>query len=209
MRQLNRPIGHRVEDAEVALASYEKILADLKKFKSQLEELHRTAGANVNELRTLLQQQEELILAIENQMVKMRGLISLRHGYMELVTGITGFLIQYTEVVKEVERSNAPSAEKVKKYDEAIARIDECETRLAQAADKGQQIAAEGSSQDKNKVTCFCIGGGQNRSKRSKRMSSLYKLLQIGLDQGYLDRKLDYSRRNAGNITEQRFLAKI
>lgn len=147
VRQLNRPVGHRVEDAETALASYEKILADLKKFKLQLEELHRTAGANVNELRTLLQQQEELISAIENQMVKMRGLVSLRHGYMELVTGITGFLIHYTEVVKEVERSSASSSEKAKKYDEAIAKIDECETRLAQAADKGHQIAAEGASQ--------------------------------------------------------------
>ena len=41
VRRLNRPVGHRVEDAEVALASYEKILADLKRFKLQLEELHR------------------------------------------------------------------------------------------------------------------------------------------------------------------------
>ena len=153
IKQLNRPIGHRVEDAEDVLASYEKILADLKSFKADLEELQRTAGANVAELKALLQQQEELILAIENQMVKMRSLIGVRHGYMELVTGITGFLIQYTEVVKEVERSSMASAEKVRKYDEAILRIEECETKLTLAADKGQQIAAEGSSHDRNKVT--------------------------------------------------------
>ena len=67
IKMLNKPIGHRVEDAEDVLSSYEKILGDLKKFKQQLEDLHRTAGTNVNELKALLLQQEELILAIENQ----------------------------------------------------------------------------------------------------------------------------------------------
>ena len=153
IKQLNKPIGHRVEDAEDVLGSYEKILADLKSFKQQLEDLHRTSGANVNELKALLQQQEELILAIENQMIKIKSLINVRHNFMELVTGITGFIIKYTEVVKEVERSNIPSAEKVKKYDEAIQKIEECETQLALATDKGQQIATEGSTQDRNKIT--------------------------------------------------------
>ena len=153
IKLLNRPIGHRVEDAEEVLRAYEKILADLKKFKDQLEELHRTAGTNVNELRALLQQQEELILAIENQMVKIRSLIGVRHGFMELVTGITGFIIKYTEVVKEVERSSLSSAEKARRYEEVLDKIGECEAQLAAAADKGEQIAAEGSSQDRNKIT--------------------------------------------------------
>ncbi len=153
IKLLNRPIGHRVEDAEEVLRAYEKILADLKKFKDQLEELHRTAGTNVNELRALLQQQQELILAIENQMVKIRSLIGVRHSFMELVTGITGFIIKYTEVVKEVERSSLPSSEKAKRYEEVLEKIGECEAQLAAAFDKGEQIAAEGSSQDRNKIT--------------------------------------------------------
>ena len=153
IRQLNKPIGYRVEDAEDVLTAYEKILKDLKDFKAQLEELHRTSGANVNELKALLKQQEDLILAIENQMVKIKTLINVRHQFMTLVTGITGFIISYTEVVKEIERSSIPSEEKVKKYDEAIRRIDDCDTQLALACDKGQQIAAEASSQDRNKIT--------------------------------------------------------
>lgn len=60
---------------------------------------------------------------------------------------------QYTEVVKEVERSSMSSSEKVKKYDEALAKISECEAQLTVATDKGQQIGAEGSAQDRNKVT--------------------------------------------------------
>ena len=153
IRQLNKPIGYRVEDAEDVLTAYEKILKDLKDFKAQLEELHKTSGANVNELKALLKQQEDLILAIENQMVKIKTLINVRHQFMTLVTGITGFIISYTEVVKEIERSLLPSEEKVKKYDEAIRRIEECDTQLALACDKGQQIAAEASSQDRNKIT--------------------------------------------------------
>ena len=53
-------------------------------------------------------------------MVKIKTLINVRHQFMTLVTGITGFIISYTEVVKEIERSAIPSEEKVKKYDEAI-----------------------------------------------------------------------------------------
>jgi len=153
IKLLNKPIGHRVEDAEDVLASYEKILGDLKRFKGQLEDLHRTAGTNVSELRALLLQQEELILAIENQMVRIRALISLRHGFMEIVTGITGFIIKYTEVVKEVERSNLSPSEKVKRYDEVLSKISECDAQLELAVDKGEQIAAEGSAQDRNKIT--------------------------------------------------------
>jgi nesprin-1 len=93
------------------------------------------------------------ILAIENQMVKIKTLINVRHQFMTLVTGITGFIISYTEVVKEIERSSQPSEEKVRKYDEAIRRIDECDSQLALACDKGQQIASEASSQDRNKIT--------------------------------------------------------
>lgn len=153
IRQLNKPIGYRVEDAEDVLTAYEKILADLKEFKTQLEDLHKTTGANVNELKALLKQQEDLILAIENQMVKIKTLINVRHQFMALVTGITGFIISYTEVVKEIERSQSPSEDKVKKYEEALRRIDECDSQLAMACDKGQQIAAEASSQDRNKIT--------------------------------------------------------
>ncbi len=109
-------------------------------FRSQLEELHRTAGANVAELKALLKQQEELILAIEGQvnglcrmwtmlqvmvcngcprqMSKIRGLVGVRHAFMELVTGVTGFVIEYAEVVREVEKSGAAPGEKAKKYDE-------------------------------------------------------------------------------------------
>ena len=153
IRLLNKPIGYRVEDAEDVLEAYGKILDNLKQFKVQMEDLQKTAGTNVSEVRALLGQQEELISAIENQMVKIRNLISIRHQFMSMVTGITSFIIKHTEVVKQVERSNIPPMDKVKKYDESIAKLKDCETQLSLASDKGQQIANEGSASDRNQIS--------------------------------------------------------
>ena len=153
IRLLNKPIGYRVEDAEDVLDAYETILNNLKEFKVQMEDLQKTAGTNVNELKALLNQQEELINAIENQMLKIRNLISVRHQFMTMITGITSFIIKHTEVVKEIERSNIPSMDKVRKFDDSIDRLKDCETQLSLASDKGQQIANEGSTADRNQIT--------------------------------------------------------
>ena len=118
-----------------------------------MEDLQATSNTNVNELGALLKQQEELIGAIENQMVKIRNLISVRHQFMTMVTGITSFIIKHTESVKEVERSSIPPLEKVNKYETSIAKLKDCETQLALASDKGQQIANEGSTADRNQIT--------------------------------------------------------
>ena len=153
IRLLNKPIGYRVEDAEDVLDAYEKILSNLKDFKVQMEDLQKNAGTNVNELKALLNQQEELIGAIENQMLKIRNLITVRHQFMTMITGITSFIIKHTEVVKEIERSSIQPLEKVSKYEDSISKLKDCETQLALASDKGQQIANEGSTADRNQIT--------------------------------------------------------
>ena len=153
IRLLNKPIGYRVEDAEDVLDAYETILNNLKEFKVQMEDLQKTAGTNVTELKALLKQQEELIGAIENQMLKIRNLISVRHQFMTMITGITSFIIKHTEVVKEIERSSIPPMDKVRKYDDSVAKLKDCETQLSLASDKGQQIANEGSTADRNQIT--------------------------------------------------------
>ena len=153
IRLLNKPIGYRVEDAEDVLEAYETILNNLKEFKVQMEDLQKTAGTNVNELKALLSQQEELIAAIENQMLKIRNLIGVRHQFMTMITGITSFIIKHTEEVKEIERSNIPPLDKVCKYDDSVTKLGQCETQLSLASDKGQQIANEGSTADRNQIT--------------------------------------------------------
>ncbi|QQP31634.1 Nesprin1like [Caligus rogercresseyi] len=152
IRSLNRPIGYRVEDAENSYKSYEHILNDLRKFKAELEELNRSTGANVMELRALLQRQEEYILEVENYMSKIKNLILIRQQYSSLATGLTEFIINYTEIVKEIERSNIHPSEKVKRYDDTIAKISDAEAQLALVTDKGNLIASECTTKDRNKV---------------------------------------------------------
>merc|ERR1719309_1669508 len=43
--------------------------------------------------------------------------------------------------------------DKVNKYNDSISKLKDCETQLALASDKGQQIANEGSTADRNQIT--------------------------------------------------------
>ena len=49
-------------------------------------------------------------------MLLFRNLITVRHQFMSMITGITSFIIKHTEAVKEVERSAMSPLEKVARY---------------------------------------------------------------------------------------------
>ncbi|XP_029680499.1 nesprin-1 isoform X2 [Formica exsecta] len=150
LHELNKPIGARIEDVEGMLTAYEKILDDLKANKAKLFDLQST---NVGDLHGVLAQQDDLIRALEAQIAKLRQLLLLRQQFIALIAEITTFITKYTEIVRDIEKSGQTTEEKIKKYDDAILKIQECEATLASATDKGQQIAAEGSVVDRNNVT--------------------------------------------------------
>ncbi|KAF3420921.1 hypothetical protein E2986_09204 [Frieseomelitta varia] len=150
LHELNKPIGARVEDVEAMLDSYERILNDLKANKAKLSDLQ---SVNVADLHGVLTQQDDLIKAIESQIAKLRQLLLLRQQFIALITEITTFIAKYTEIVRDIENSGQTTEEKIKRYDDAILKIQECEATLASATDKGQQIAAEGSTADRNNIT--------------------------------------------------------
>ncbi|KAL0110413.1 hypothetical protein PUN28_013801 [Cardiocondyla obscurior] len=150
LHDLNKPVGARVEDVEGMLAAYERILDDLKVNKAKLSDLQ---SANVGDLHGVLAQQDDLIRALEAQIAKLRQLLLLRQQFIALIAEITTFIAKYTEIVRDVEKSGQTTEEKIKRYDDVILKIQECEATLASATDKGQQIAAEGSVVDRNNVT--------------------------------------------------------
>ncbi|KAJ8930094.1 hypothetical protein NQ314_017138, partial [Rhamnusium bicolor] len=150
LQELNKPIGSRVEDVQIVLSTYERLLQDLKTNKAKLEDI---PGANVAELQGVLNLQDELIKSIEDQIARLRQLLLLREQYLALITEIMTFITKYTEIVRDIEKSGGTIEEKIKKYDDIIVKIQECEALLASAADKGQQIAADGSAQDSNNIT--------------------------------------------------------
>lgn len=150
LQDLNRPIGSKVEDVQGILSAYEKILADLKGNKAKLGDL---SSANSNELQGILGQQDDLIRSIEDQIARLRQLLLLREQFIALITEIMTFITKYTGVVKDIEKSGKTVQEKIKRYDDLIVKIQECEALLASAGDKGQQIASDGSAADRNAVT--------------------------------------------------------
>lgn len=150
LKDLNKPIGSKVEDVQNVLSTYEKILQDLKENKAKLSDV---PGANQAELQNILATQDDLIKSIEDQIARLRQLLLLREQFIALITEIMTFITKYTEIVRDIEKSGGTVEEKIKKYDDVIVKIQECEAMLASAADKGQQIAADGSTQDRNNVT--------------------------------------------------------
>ncbi|EZA53954.1 Nesprin-1 [Ooceraea biroi] len=150
LHDLNKPIGARVEDVEGMLAAYERILDNLKANKAKLSDLQ---SANVGDLHGVLTQQDDLIRVLEAQIAKLRQLLLLRQQFIALIAEITTFIAKYTEIVRDIEKSGQTTEEKIKRYDDVILKIQECEATLASATDKGQQIAAEGSAVDRNNVT--------------------------------------------------------
>ncbi|KAK2588097.1 hypothetical protein KPH14_004158 [Odynerus spinipes] len=150
LQDLNKPVGARIEDVEGMLAAYERILDDLKTNKSKLSGLQ---SANVGDLQSILAQQDDLIRALEAQIAKLRQLLLLRQQFIALVGEITTFIAKYTEIIRDIEKSGQTTEDKIKRYDDAILKIQECEATLASATDKGQQIAGEGSTVDRNIIT--------------------------------------------------------
>lgn len=150
LHNLNKPIGPRVEDVEGMLTAYEKILGNLKDNKAKLSDLQ---SANIGDLHGILGQQDDLIRALEAQILKLRQLLLLRQQFIALVTEIMTFIAKYTEIVRDIENQDQTIEEKIKRYDDAILKIQECEATLASANDKGQQIAIDGSASDQNNIT--------------------------------------------------------
>lgn len=150
IRDLNKPIGSKIEDVQTLLSSYERILADLKDSKAKIGDLQVD---NLPELQSILSQQDDMIKLIEDQLAHLRQLLLLREQFIALINEIISFIMQYTSVITDIEKSPESIEDKIKQYGEVIVKIQECEALLASANDKGQKIASEGNAADRNSIT--------------------------------------------------------
>lgn len=91
----------------------QKLLDELKNWKNGLGDLE-----GVGNLQGIIQQQDNLIHAIEDQIARLRQLLLLREQYLALITDITTFITRYTEVVRDIETGGHSVQDKIKKYDE-------------------------------------------------------------------------------------------
>lgn len=150
LRDLNKPIGSRIEDVQDLLGAYEGILKELKDSKSRMGDMQID---DLPELQSILAQQDDMIKLIEDQLAHLRQLLLLREQFIALINEIIAFIMKYTDVILDIENSPDSLEDKINKYDDVIEKIQECEGLLASATDKGQKIASEGTAADKNSIT--------------------------------------------------------
>uniref|UniRef100_A0A1B0C1F9 KASH domain-containing protein n=1 Tax=Glossina palpalis gambiensis TaxID=67801 RepID=A0A1B0C1F9_9MUSC len=150
LRELNKPIGAKIEDVQELLRAYEGILKELKDSKHSMGDMEVD---DLPELQSILSQQDDMIKLIEDQLAHLRQLLLLREQFIALINEIIAFIMKYTDVLVDIENAPDSLEEKINKYDDVIVKIQECEGLLASANDKGQKIASEGTAADKNSIT--------------------------------------------------------
>lgn len=150
IRDLNKPVGSRIEDVQTLLGAYERILGELNQSKAKMGDIQID---NLPELQSILAQQDDMIKLIEDQLAHLRQLLLLREQFIALINEIVMFIMKYTSVITDIEKSPGTIEEKIKQYDDVIVKIQECEALLASANDKGQKIASEGNAADRNSIT--------------------------------------------------------
>lgn len=98
------------------LGGGQRLLSDLKDHRSSVSGLAGLAAGNIGELQAIVQEQDDLIAAIEAQIDRLRKLLLLREQFIALITEISTFILTYTAVVRDIEASSQPSDEKIKRY---------------------------------------------------------------------------------------------
>lgn len=90
----------------------QRLLDELKDWKGELgdENTEGLEGAHSN--------LQDLIKMLEDEIAKLRELLRLRQQYLALVTDIATFITTYTPIVQDIEASNQPTQDKIKKLDD-------------------------------------------------------------------------------------------
>lgn len=149
IRQLNKPLGSKIEDVQSLIMTFERILRDLRQNKSRATEIQVD---DLPELQHVIAQHDDLIGSVEKQIGTLRQAQTLREQYYALIDQVNGAISKLKLEIMEIDKTCDPIEDKIKRYDELMAKIQECEGLLASTNDKGQKIATEGTVADGNLI---------------------------------------------------------
>lgn len=150
LKNLNRPVGNKIEDVQAMLSAYETILGNLKDSKAKMADV---TNEHIPELQSLKQQQDDLINSIENQLTRLKQLLLLREQFIALINQIVSVIEACNVDIRSIEGSDDNADAKINKLVQILEKIQDGEALLASAADKGNKIASEGTAADKNTIT--------------------------------------------------------
>lgn len=208
LRDLNKPVGSKIEDVQDLLGVYEGILKELKDSKQKMGDMKVD---DLPELQSILAQQDDMIKLIEDQLALLRQLLLLREQFISLINEIIAFIMKYTDVIIDIENAPDSLEEKITKYDDVIVKIQECEGVLASATDKGQKIALEGTAADKNSITEQLQSLKNQLGNLRKAVEQQRQKHQIQLEHhkkmaAELSEILDWLHNNEGNVKSRPLL---
>lgn len=162
---LKKPIGIDADDVKALIGTHERILRELADNKNKVSAIQIE---DLPEVSSTLAKHNEIIAAVEKQIANLRQAQALREQYATLIEQIDSMIATYGDQIADIDKSNKPVEEKLNQYDEVTAKIQECEGILASLQDKGQKIAAEGTSADGNKIT-------ENNQSLKQKLQNLYQ----------------------------------
>lgn len=93
----------------------QKLLDEVKTWKARLGDVGEVEGLSFG---SILQQQEDIIRALEDQIARLRQLLRLRQQFIALITDITNFITTYTGIVRDIEHSPKSTQEKIDNFNE-------------------------------------------------------------------------------------------
>lgn len=150
LKNLNRPIGNRIEDVKAMLEAYESILENLRESKTKITPV---TNENLPELHAVKQQQDDLITSIENQLSRLRQLLLLREQFISTINQIVAIIEQCNKDVGQIGIAGENADAKLNKLILILNNVQDAEALLASAGDKGNKIGSEGTMADKNTIT--------------------------------------------------------
>lgn len=150
IRELNKPVGSKIDDVKILIDAHDRILGDLNENKNKINDIQID---ELPELQAILSQHDDTIKLVEKQIANLRQLLLSREQYYALINQINQFIDKYTTIISEIEKSPDSIEEKIKQYDNVTSKIQECEGLLASVHDKGDKIASEGTVSDGNQIT--------------------------------------------------------
>ncbi|CAN8000054.1 unnamed protein product, partial [Ixodes hexagonus] len=149
MDALGGSLGPAVQDAEVLLTALQKLVSELKDLQGQLERL-QGPGPLSESVGRLAERCEAAIQRGQTQLGRAKHALTLRQQYHHLREQVAQAVARLTDTVAVLEKAKKPAAEKLPQYENLLAQVADAEGQLTSAQDKGEAIAQEGSSVDRN-----------------------------------------------------------
>ncbi|XP_054713817.1 LOW QUALITY PROTEIN: muscle-specific protein 300 kDa-like [Uloborus diversus] len=151
LQKLDKPLGPSVADAENAIENYEKILSRLKESRERILNV-KPLGSFVDDFGNLQVDYSKTIQSVEDKCAKAKNSCAIREKYHTLIREITETVSSCNENLTSLSKETTPAEGKLLKYQVILDEVNQCEAKLTKAADKGEQIAKEGTATDCNKI---------------------------------------------------------